>query len=100
MCQSDLTVWLGILPRQIGGIGCNIARLQIVSALDATGKDVNKIQDAAVAQAAKAGVDQAFGGIGQIAKALLSGQTAPASSRNTTEAGLTAASQALAGGDT
>ncbi|PVH96095.1 hypothetical protein DM02DRAFT_535952, partial [Periconia macrospinosa] len=83
----------------LGGLGCNVARLQIVRALGQTGNDISGIQDASVKQSAQAGVDQANDGIGQIAQALLAGEAPPQDGRDITEAGLTAASSALAAGD-
>lgn len=90
------------MPRQFlgGNIQCNLARLGIVSALGATADDISGIQDATTKQAASAGVDQANSGIREIAQALFAGQDPPQSGRDTTEAGLTAATQALAAGDT
>ncbi|KAF2738916.1 hypothetical protein EJ04DRAFT_573371 [Polyplosphaeria fusca] len=90
-----------VLPRQIaGGAACNIARLQIVSALRQTGNSVADIQDQTVAQEAQAGLDQASDGISQIAQAIIAGEAPPQDGRDLTEAGLAATTQALAGGDT
>ncbi|KEF57667.1 uncharacterized protein A1O9_05585 [Exophiala aquamarina CBS 119918] len=91
-----------VLPRQIfgGNIRCNVARLGIVSALGDTMDSISQIQDPTTREAAAAGVDQANSGIRQIASAIISGQAPPQEGRDTTEAGLTAAGQALAGGDT
>ncbi|KAK2021601.1 hypothetical protein LX32DRAFT_658326 [Colletotrichum zoysiae] len=95
-----LTRRLGVLEtRQIGGLGCNLARLKIVSAISSAKGAVGDIQDPAVKDAASAGLSQANDGIGNIASALLSGQKAAADDRNTVEAGLTAAGTALQGGD-
>ncbi|KAK1959806.1 hypothetical protein LY78DRAFT_685641 [Colletotrichum sublineola] len=91
---------LGVLqPRQIGDLGCNIARLKIVSAIKSTQNSVDNIKDPAVKEAAAAGLKQANDGIGSIAKALVTGQKAAADDRNTVEAGLTATGTALQGGD-
>ncbi|KAK2052324.1 hypothetical protein LY76DRAFT_583633 [Colletotrichum caudatum] len=85
--------------RQIGGLGCNVARLKIVSAISSAKDAVGGIQDATVKDAAAAGLSQASGGISNIASALISGQKAGADDRNTVEAGLTATGTALQGGD-
>ena len=89
------------MPRQVlgGNIQCNLARLGIVNALGDTSDSISNIQDPATQQAAAAGVEQANSGIRQIASALVAGQAPPAAGRDTTEAGLTAAGQALAAGD-
>lgn len=87
-----------IYPRQ-NAIACNVARFQIVAALAQTGNSVDKIQDQTVATAAQAGLDNASAGIGQIAKAILTGAAPPADARDQTAAGITAATQALGGGD-
>lgn len=91
-----------VLPRQIfgGNIRCNVARLGIVSALGDTMDSISQIQDPATKQAAAAGVAQANSGIREIASAIIAGDAPPQSGRETTEAGLTAAGQALAAGDT
>lgn len=95
---SILTTIPGIYPRQ-NAIACNVARFQIVAALAQTGNSVDKIQDQTVATAAQAGLDNASAGIGQIAKAILTGAAPPADARDQTAAGITAATQALGGGD-
>jgi hypothetical protein len=77
-----------------------VARLGIVSALGDTMDSISQIQDPTTKQAAAAGVDQANAGIRQIASAIIAGQAPPQAGRDTTEAGLTAAGQALAAGDT
>ncbi|KAI0023306.1 hypothetical protein F4780DRAFT_729211 [Xylariomycetidae sp. FL0641] len=85
--------------RQLGGLTCNIARIRIVTALGQTKDEVGSIKDTAVADKASTGLDQAGSGIGEIAKALLSGEDAPAASRDKVAAGLTAAGTALKAGD-
>ncbi|KAI6377157.1 hypothetical protein MCOR25_002653 [Pyricularia grisea] len=85
-------------PRQIGDLACNVARLQIVNALNATKKNVGDIQDATVKTAAQAGVKQAQDAIGVIGKSLLAGEKAPATARDDVAAGLTATGTALQGG--
>lgn len=86
-------------PRQLGGIACNVARLQVVSALGNAESAVGQIQDADTASAAQAGLDQANGGISEIASAVLAGEQAPDSGREAVEAGLTATNAALSAGD-
>ncbi|KAK5051038.1 hypothetical protein LTR84_003597 [Exophiala bonariae] len=61
---------------------------------------ISQIQDPATKQAATAGVNQANSGIRQIASAIIAGEAPPQEGREITEAGLTAAGQALAAGDT
>ena len=82
-----------------GGLGCNIARLQIVRALGDTGNAVAQIQDSATQQAAEAGLIQANAGIESIAQALVAGEAPPQSGRDEVEAGLVATGNALASGD-
>jgi hypothetical protein len=94
-----ITTSAAVVERQIGGIGCNVARFKIVGALKSAGDSIGQIQDASVQSAAQAGLDQANGGIKQIASGLLSGQAAPAASRDEVKAGLAAMDTALAGGD-
>lgn len=88
-----------IKSRQLGGIACNIARLQVVSALGDAEDAVGQIQDADTQSAAQAGLDQANGGISEIASALVAGETAPDSGRASVEAGLTAMNTALSAAD-
>ncbi|USP79206.1 hypothetical protein yc1106_06480 [Curvularia clavata] len=88
---------LAISPR--ASAQCTSARVQIVYALNDASGNVLRIQDPAVAQAAKAGIQQATGGIAQIAKAIFALQPPPAAARDTTEAGLEVAANALARGD-
>lgn len=85
--------------RQLGGIGCNVARFQILGALGDAGDAIGEIQDPDVQSAAQAGLDQANDGIGQIASSLLSGAAAPADSRDAVAAGLAAMDDALSGAD-
>lgn len=87
-------------PRQLaGGLACNIARLQIVNALGSTEDAVAQIQDPATASAAQAGLDQANGGISEIASAIVAGDAPPDSGRAEVEAGLQAVGSALDGAD-
>lgn len=88
-----------VVERQLGGIGCNVARFQILGALGDAGDSISEIQDADVQSAAQAGLDQANDGISQIASSLLSGAAAPADSRDQVEAGLAAMDSALADAD-
>ena len=101
-CSHSAKNATAVLPRQFlgGNIQCNLARIGIVGALGDTTDAISQIQDPATAQAAAAGVDQANSGIREIASALVAGEAPPDSGRATTEAGLTAAGQALAAGDT
>lgn len=85
--------------RQLGGIACNVARLQIVGALGDTEDAVGQIADADTASAAQAGLDQANGGISEIASAILAGEAPPDSGRAEVEAGLEAVGSALSAGD-
>lgn len=94
-----ITTSASVVERQLGGIGCNIARFQILGALGDAGDSISEIQDADVASAAQAGLDQANDGISQIASSLLSGAAAPADSRDQVEAGLAAMDSALADAD-
>lgn len=100
--HSETNSFAAVLPRQIfgGNIRCNVARLGIVRALGDTMDSISQIQDPATKQAAAAGVAQANSGIREIASAILAGDAPPQSGRETTEAGLTAAGQALEDGDT
>jgi len=91
--------------RQIGGIKCNVARLQTVSNLAASSNAVKKVATAAAsdattadaAQTAQTGLTGAKGGIATIAKSLLTGQAAPAAARTQVLDGLNAAKTALSG---
>lgn len=95
-----ITTSASVVERQLGGIGCNVARFQILGALGDAKDAISGIQDPDVQSAAQAGLDQANGGIGQIASSLLSGAAAPAASRDEVEAGLAAMDSALSGADT
>lgn len=89
--------------RQIGGLQCNIARLQTVTNLAAASRAVNKIDtttDPNVASAvstAQQGISSAQAGIKTIAGALFTGQQAPAAARTQVGNGLTTAQTALQG---
>jgi hypothetical protein len=90
--------------RQIGGIACNIARLQTVTSLAKSSKAVKKLaaaaaNDATAADAATqatSGLGDAKAGIAKIAATLLTGGKAPADARTQVENGLNAAKTALA----
>lgn len=86
-------------PRQIGNLACNLARLQIVGALNDAGSAAGSIADTTTQAAVSAGIDQANAGVGAVAQALLSGGAASADGRDEVAAGLTAANEALAGAD-
>ncbi|KAK2608118.1 hypothetical protein N8I77_006751 [Diaporthe amygdali] len=88
-----------VVERQLGGIGCNVARFQILGALGDAKDAISQIQDPAVQTAAQQGLDQANGGISQIASSLLSGAAAPADSRDAVAAGLAAMDSALSAAD-
>ncbi|KAG6354739.1 hypothetical protein INS49_003820 [Diaporthe citri] len=94
-----ITTSASVVERQLGGIGCNVARFQILGALGDAGDAIGEIQDADVQSAAQAGLDQANDGIGQIASSLLSGAAAPADSRDAVAAGLAAMNDALSAAD-
>lgn len=87
--------------RQLGGIGCNVARLKTVAGLRQATTAVNKIagsSDPAAASAAataQGGLQDASAGIKTIAGALLTGQAAPAAARDQVGQGLTTADTAL-----
>ncbi|UQC91227.1 uncharacterized protein CLUP02_16761 [Colletotrichum lupini] len=83
----------------LGSLSCNVARLQILGALGNTEDAVSQITDTTVQDAANAGLQQARGGIAQIAKSIVSGAAPPAASRDEVAAGLAAAGTALSGGD-
>ncbi|WDK15411.1 hypothetical protein CGRA01v4_06692 [Colletotrichum graminicola] len=99
VAATALTEARAIESRQIGNLGCNVARLKIVSAISSTKSSVGDIKDPAVKDAAAAGLKQANDGIGKIASALLTGQKAAATDRDTVAAGLQATGTALQGGD-
>ncbi|THU78096.1 hypothetical protein K435DRAFT_973671 [Dendrothele bispora CBS 962.96] len=88
--------------RQVGGIACNVARLQIVTDLAQTNKLLGQVDttDPATADAvstAQSGLDSASDGIKTIAGALITGQTAPADARDQVGTGLNDALTALTG---
>ncbi|KAI0672375.1 hypothetical protein C8Q78DRAFT_1026637 [Trametes maxima] len=92
-----------IAARQVGDLQCNLDRLSIVADLAATqgtlkslAKQAASDPDAAASiQAAQSAVSGAGGAIGVIAKALFSGQAAPADARVQVQGNLTAAHDAL-----
>jgi hypothetical protein len=90
---------LGQLLGSLGGIQCNIARFRILGALGDTGDAISEIQDADVAAAATAGLDQAQSGISSIAQAILTGEAPPQDGRDQVEAGLAAIGEALTSAD-
>ena len=95
---------LGTIERRqllgnLGSIQCNLARFQILGALGDTEDAVSQISDATVQQSASAGLEEARGGISQIAQAILSGSAPPAASRDEVAAGLSAAGDALSSAD-
>ncbi|RDX52503.1 hypothetical protein OH76DRAFT_1454323 [Lentinus brumalis] len=93
-----------IVARQIGNIQCNINRLQIVTGLaklqGTLGSLIGEVSSDSAAlasvQSAASSVTGAEAAIGVIAKALLTGQAAPADARDQVAANLTAAHDALA----
>ncbi|KAK1675534.1 hypothetical protein BDP55DRAFT_552445 [Colletotrichum godetiae] len=101
--SATLTSARSIERRQLlgnlGSLSCNVARLQILGALGNTEDAVSQITDTTVQDAANAGLQQARGGISQIAKSIVSGDAPPAASRDEVAAGLAAAGTALSGGD-
>ncbi|TFK18653.1 hypothetical protein FA15DRAFT_729205 [Coprinopsis marcescibilis] len=96
-----------LAPRQLlgglGGIGCNVARIQTVGSLRRTIGEVNDLSEAAAsdtataaaASDASAALQSAHGGIQQIATALLTGQAPPQAGRDSVEQGFNAAKTAL-----
>ncbi|EJD01795.1 uncharacterized protein FOMMEDRAFT_156920 [Fomitiporia mediterranea MF3/22] len=94
-----------LVRRQVGNLQCNLDRLAIVTALGQTKNDVNSLasagsSDSSVTSAtsdALTGINSAQDGIATIAKALISGQTAPADARDQVGQGLTTAQNALNG---
>lgn len=87
------------VPRQLGNLACNIARIKILAQLGIAGSAVDKIADPATKTAAQAGLDTAGGGIKAIAKALLSGDPAPATARTDVASGLSATNATLTAAD-
>jgi len=91
--------------RQIGGIKCNIARVQVVGGLAASSKAVNNVATASAADAVTAGAAQtaqdgltsAKQAIAVIAKNLITGQASPPDARTQVVDGLNTAKTALAG---
>ncbi|KAF8066052.1 hypothetical protein FPV67DRAFT_1671057 [Lyophyllum atratum] len=93
------------LLKGLGGIGCNVARVQTVASLAAASRAVAKVTTASAADAtagdaaaaAKTGLDSAKAGIATIATALVTGQAPPEAACTQTLDGLNAAKTALAG---
>ncbi|KAI9056409.1 hypothetical protein FKP32DRAFT_1599138 [Trametes sanguinea] len=94
-----------IVARQIGDLQCNVDRLSIVAGLATTQGTLKKLSQqlaqsdptsAASVESAADSISGAQGAIGVIAKALLTGQTAPAEARNQVLGNLTAAHDTLA----
>ncbi|KAH9485841.1 hypothetical protein JR316_0002756 [Psilocybe cubensis] len=89
--------------RQIGNLQCNIARLKTVAGLAKSASAIKKAMTAAQGdaettaqlQTAAQGVSSAQAGVGTIAKALITGQLAPAAARQQVADGLNAATTAL-----
>ncbi|KAI0643803.1 hypothetical protein C8Q79DRAFT_915070 [Trametes meyenii] len=93
-----------IAARQVGDLQCNLDRLSIVADLAAMQGTLKSLATKAAdpdaasgVQAAQTAVSGAGGAIGVIAKALFSGQTAPADARDQVQGNLTAAHDALTG---
>ncbi|KAL1948543.1 hypothetical protein VTO73DRAFT_12618 [Trametes versicolor] len=92
-----------IVTRQVGDLQCNLDRLSIVAALAATQGTLKTLSQqvtsdttaTAGVQSAESAITGAQGAIGVIAKALVTGQTAPASARQEVQGNLTAAHDAL-----
>jgi len=74
---------------------CTAARVRILGALNDADTAIEQIQDPATQASAAAALEQAQGGVQEIAQAILAGQTPPASGRSEVEAGLTALGQSL-----
>ncbi|KAH6896138.1 hypothetical protein BKA70DRAFT_1570374 [Coprinopsis sp. MPI-PUGE-AT-0042] len=103
-CNACVTFAAPLAERQLlgglGGIGCNVARVQTVAGLSRTIGEVNRLSSAAAATAdaaatAGAALDSAQAGIREIAVALFTGEAPPQSGRDAVEAGLTDAKAAL-----
>ncbi|KAH6911050.1 hypothetical protein BKA70DRAFT_1560232 [Coprinopsis sp. MPI-PUGE-AT-0042] len=106
-CNACVTFAAPLAERQLlgglGGIGCNVARVQTVAGLSRTIGEVNRLSSAAGADAATAdaaatagaALDSAQAGIREIAVALFTGEAPPQSGRDAVEAGLTDAKAAL-----
>lgn len=106
-CNAYMTLAAPLAERQLlgglGGIGCNVARVQTVAGLTRTIGEVNRLSQAAAADPAAASaastagaaLSSAQGGIREIAMSLFTGQAPPQSGRETVEAGLTDAKAAL-----
>lgn len=92
-----------LTKRQIGGLRCNIARLQTVRNLSASTKAVKNLSATAQGdtlamtevQNAMAGLQSAKDGVSTIARAIVTGQQAPASARDQVGQGLNAAQTSL-----
>ncbi|CDO72133.1 hypothetical protein BN946_scf184962.g76 [Trametes cinnabarina] len=93
-----------IIARQIGNLQCNIDRLSIVAGLATTQGTLKKLSqqfaqsDPNSASSVESAIDSisgAQGAIGVIAKALLTGQQAPAAARDQVAGNLTAALETL-----
>jgi hypothetical protein len=124
MLTDALPVLAPLATRQVGNLQCNINRLQIVTDLSSTKKAVSQLgaadaiassvsswfsrlayadvcrlnrntTAAAAVQTVTDGINGAQGAIGVIAKALLTGQTAPAEARQEVQGNLTSAQGAL-----
>lgn len=108
-CNACVTLAAPLAERQLfgslGGIGCNVARVQTVAGLARTIGEVNRLSQAAAADSATANaastagaaLQSAQGGIRDIAVALFTGQAPPQAGRDTVEAGLADAKAALDG---
>jgi len=94
-----------LFGRQIGGIGCNVARAQTVGRLAQSAAAVRAVKSAAASDATSAAaanqattaLNSAKAGIAQIAVALIAGQKAPAAARDQVQTGLNDAMTALTG---
>ncbi|PIL28947.1 hypothetical protein GSI_08994 [Ganoderma sinense ZZ0214-1] len=94
-----------IAARQIGDIQCNVDRLSIVGDLAGLQKTLktlstqtaNDATASAGVQSVTSSISGAQSAIGTIAKALLTGQTAPADARDQVKSNLLAAQSTLAG---
>ncbi|KAG7086614.1 hypothetical protein E1B28_002558 [Marasmius oreades] len=87
--------------RQIGNLACNVARGQIVAALNKSGKNLKNVDtstDPAAAGAvttAQTGLKAAGDGIKTIALSIITGQASPAGSRDQVANGIQSATDAL-----
>ncbi|KAI0701852.1 hypothetical protein BC835DRAFT_1264633, partial [Cytidiella melzeri] len=92
-----------LVGRQIGDLQCNINRFQIVTALAEMGGTLAALKGqsasdpatSAVVATAQSGLNTANAGVATIAKAIITGQAAPAAARTQVENGLNTVAGAI-----